>query len=291
MSEFQQSKRRHSKWRWFVLTVAGLCVIAVCVTARVWQRYHDVPEFYERATNRSVKDRRLARNRLKKSLEQMQQAATRSGSWNAKFDEQTINVWLAEQLPRRFFRLYRVGAREPVVAVEDGRLRAAVRYKKGHWDTIVSCDLEVEMTEAANVLAVRLVNLKAGSIPLPIEPFVRKISHEAKYGDVEIDWDFTDNGPVAMVSVPSRHEGYRVEPIVVESVLVRNNRLNLSGISGPRSTTAFRPRGSVHRFVSYQPLADDKADTCQPNPSSRTSIATRPSTEETKRLSGKTLSR
>ncbi|MEM9366480.1 MAG: hypothetical protein AAGD07_10830 [Planctomycetota bacterium] len=275
MIAFGKAKRRHVVVRWFGFTIAGLCVLGACATARMWQRYQDVPEFYRRATNQTVQDRRLARHRLRQSLEQMQQAASSSGRWSVNFDEQTINVWLSEQLPRRFFRLYRVGAREPVVAMEDGRLHAAVQYKKGHWDTVISCELEVEMTEAANVLAVRMLDLKAGSIPLPIEPFVRNISREAQHGDVMIDWDFTDRGPIAMVQVPFRHEGYHVEPIVVESVRVDNRHVKLSGLSGPRARSAFKPRGPLHRFVSYQPTTADEADKYQPDPTLRARVASK----------------
>ncbi|MCH7478988.1 MAG: hypothetical protein IIA14_12930, partial [SAR324 cluster bacterium] len=150
-------------------------------------------------------------------------------------------------------RLLAKGASEPRIVIEGDRVLAAVRYKNRHIDIVISCELEVELTEQPNMLALRVKDLKAGALPLPLSNFLKGISTEAAKSDLDIRWDVTDSGPVALLTVPSEHPRYVANPVVVESVQLVGRTLVLSGRTGPLAHESYHPQGPLYRFVSYRP--------------------------------------
>ncbi len=79
------------------------------------------------------------------------------------------------------------------------------------------------------------------------------ISNEAAAGDIDVNWDVTDDGPIALVMVPTEHPRYRQSPVIVECVKLVDGQLRLAGHTGPEAHQSYQPRGPVHRFVSFQP--------------------------------------
>lgn len=237
------------------------CTLALAVAAALitswwaWSQANHVPEFYKRARNQSGSVGEIARSALKHDVDRARKDAAKNQFWRASFSEEEINAWLQAELPERFDRLYTHGVSEPAIALENGQLLAAARYTSKRWDMVVSCRLTVEMTEEPNLLAIALSDLKAGALPLPLEPFVRRISKEAAMGDLEVRWDFTDEGPIALVTIPQDDDQYVLRPLVIEVVNLVAGQLQLAGRSGKQASTQYVPRGRVHRFVSYRPKA------------------------------------
>lgn len=250
------SKSSRSSLRFWGRIVAVVFAVTLVVAGMasywaVWQS-QQVPDFYKRAFNQSDQAMQVARNQLQFDVQQLQSDLSRRGSWNASFSEDEINAWLSDQLPERFDRLSKRGVREPAIAIEDGQILAAVHYQSSRWDTVVSCRLSVEMTEEPNLLAIHLSDLKAGALPLPLEPFVRRISREAALGDLDIRWDFTEDGPIALVHIPPEDPHYAFAPLVIELVSLTAGRLRLSGQAGQLAQDHYSPRGPLHRFVSFR---------------------------------------
>ncbi|KAA1260755.1 hypothetical protein LF1_32960 [Rubripirellula obstinata] len=218
-----------------------------------------VPDFYSQAkTIRPLPSIKASRN-LQSELRRFQSDRSKRGRWNTALSDQQVNAWLIEELPRAFPRLLAYGAREPRIKVEDDRILAAVRFQRGQIDTVISCEATVELTEQPNMLALRLHHLRAGAIPLPLNKFVRGISKEAAKGGLDIDWDFTDSGPVALVTIPSEDPRYHASPVVIESVNLVRGAMVLAGHTGDITAEEFKPVGSTHEFVSYLPRIHRRA--------------------------------
>ncbi|MGB7326217.1 MAG: hypothetical protein WBD31_15190 [Rubripirellula sp.] len=236
----------------------SLVVIAISVTsgAVAWwavQQSQYVPEFYTRASNNHSVTTAEANRRLKAEVQQLQTNVAKLGSWRAAFSDEQINAWLIEELPQKFPRLAALGASEPRIVIKNEKVQAAVRYKNRHIDTIVSCEFIVEMTEQPNMLAFRVQNLRAGALKLPLTKFLTGISKEAARGDIDVRWDMTDTGPIALVTVPSEDPRYALAPVVVESLITYDGAVLLAGHTGQLAHETFTPRGPVHQFVSYRP--------------------------------------
>ena len=242
--------------RWIKrIAIAATLLLAIFLTAGWWavEQTQHVPEFYARATKPRSDSTARASRHLAAEVEKLQSSVAKTGFWNADFSDGEINAWLIEELPKKFPRLLAKGASEPRIVIEDDRVLAAVRYKNRRIDTVISCELEVELTEQANMLALRVKDLKAGLLPLPLSNFLKGISTEAAKGDIDIRWDVPDSGPVALVTVPSEHPRYVSKPVIVESVQLVEGTLILSGHTGPMAHESYNPRGPVYRFVSYRP--------------------------------------
>ncbi len=220
-----------------------------------------VPDFYTRAKEIRPLPSIEASQNLQRELKRFQSDRSKRGRWNTALSDQQVNAWLVEELPRAFPRLLAYGAREPRIKVEDERILAAVRFQRGQIDTVISCEATVELTEQPNMLALRLLNLRAGAIPLPLNKFIRGISKEAAKGGLDIDWDFTDSGPVALVSIPSEDPRYNASPVVIESVNLVSGAVVLTGHTGDITAEEFRPIGSTYEFVSYHPKGQQRMHT------------------------------
>jgi hypothetical protein len=237
------------------IAIAFVLLLVIGLIAAWWavQQTQHVPEFYTRATQSLPKSTAEASRHLKAEVEQLQSDAAKIGSWEASFSDHEINAWLIEELPKKFPQLLSKGASQPRIIIEDDGLFAAVRYKNRRIDTVVSCELEVKLTEQPNMLALHVQNLRAGALPLPLGKFLKGISKEAAKGDIDIRWDVTDNGPIALATVPSEDPRYVSSPVIVESVRLVEGTLILSGHTGPLAHESYTPLGPVYRFVSYRP--------------------------------------
>ena len=252
--------------RWIKRMVLALVGVATVASALSWwavRQASQVPEFYTRLAAEAPEQSAQASRRLQADMERLQDDAAQLGSWQAAFSDDEINGWLVEELPKKFPRLLARGASEPRVVIEDGRLLAAAKYKNRGLETVVSCEIEVELTEQPNMLALRVSNLRAGALPLPLSKFLRGITREAAKGEVDVRWDLTDNGPVALATVPSEHPSYARRPVVVESVQLVQGRLVLAGHTGEHARDVYDPRGTVHRFVSYRHRENRNCQTAQ----------------------------
>lgn len=244
--------------RWVWAAVSFIAVGGVVVGGASWwavSQSQQVPDFYTRARNQSQENVDIARNQLEHDVARVRKQSLNGGLWKTSFGEDEINAWVQSEFPERFERLLAHGVTEPAIAIENGELFAAARYLSGSWDTVISCRLSVEMTEEPNLLAIALSDLKAGALPLPLEPFVRKISKEAAIGDLDIRWDFTKDGPIALVKIPQEEPRFAIKPLIIESINLIAGQLQLDGQGGQNAENAYRPRGPMHRFVSYRTRA------------------------------------
>lgn len=242
-----------SRWIFITLSIFVLLfMIGGGTSWWAWSQSRHIPEFYKRARDQSGPIGEIARSALAHDVKQARHDAAKNRHWHASFSEEEINAWLQTELPDRFERLVAHGVSEPAIALENGQLFAAARYVSNRWDTIVSCKLTVEMTEEPNMLAIALSDLKAGALSLPLEPFVRKISKEAALGDLDVRWDFTDQGPIALVTIPQDDDNYLLSPLVIEAVNLIAGQLKLGGRAGDKASVQYAPKGRVHRFVSYR---------------------------------------
>ncbi len=235
------------------LTIATSATLVIGGTVAWWvvQQTRQVPEFYTRATSQLPEKAAEASRRLRADVKQLKEDAGRAGSWRAQFSDDEINAWLVEELPQKFPRLLARGASDPRVVIEGDRILAAVRYNDRRIDTVISCEVRVALTEQPNMLAVKITALKAGALPLPLGKFLKGISKEAATGDIDVQWDLTESGPIALVTVPSDDPRYVISPVTVESVELADGRLSLAGHTGPLAHASFQPRGPVYQFVSY----------------------------------------
>ena len=222
-----------------------------------------VPEFYARATQATPVGTEAASQQLEADVAKLQKDVAKVGAWEAIFSEDDINAWLIEQLPIKFPQLYAKGASDPRISIQNDHLLAAVRYKDMRINTVISCELRVELTEEPNLLAVHIRNLQAGGLSLPLNQFMNEVSNEAAKGSIQIRWDLSESGPTALVQVPSEHPKYAHSPVIIESIRLIEGAVLLSGHTGQRAQTCYEPRSPVYQFVTYRPTKKRRPQTAR----------------------------
>lgn len=241
--------------RWILrITLVVGAVLGIASFASWWaiRQTHQVPDFYARAQKRLPMQTRAASQKLNEDVVRLKDDAARIGAWQAVFSVDHLNAWLVEEFPKQFPKLFARGASDPRIAIEDDRILVAARYKDHRFDTVVSCEVTLELTEEPNLIAVRVSHLRAGALPLPLNPFLKGITREAAHGDVDIQWDFSETGPVALVTIPSEHEDYVCGPVIVESLQLSEGNARLAGHTGPLAHQIFQPAGPIYQFASYR---------------------------------------
>jgi hypothetical protein len=246
--------------------ISTLAVLGIGFAFSWWavKQTQHVPEFYQRATSSADGRSRLSGQVVLETAVSStgdrvggESVGPQAKSWTEVFTVDEINAWLTKELPTSFPQLLAQGATDPRICIENGRVLAAARYRTQRFDMVISCELEVELTAEPNMLALRVKHLRAGSLPLPLTSFLTGISKEAAKGDVDIRWDDTEAGPVALVKVPCEHPRYVTTPVLVESVRLVDGALVLAGNTGPLAFRTFRPHGPLYQFVSYRPTHSD----------------------------------
>src|SRR6056297_921306 len=241
--------------RWLSrLACLGLLVglLLACLAYWALHQTQAVPDFYEQAVLHPPEKTAEIRQTMEAEVEQLQQSVQRTGSWSATFSDDQINAWLETALSAVFPKLLPRGVSDPRVVVEDDRVLAAARYRDQRIETVVSCEVRITLTDEPNIMALRIENLRAGALPLPLGRFVKKISQEVSNSDIEVRWDQEEDNatPVALVTVPSEHESYVRKPVIVESVELRAGELTLAGHTGPEARRSFNPQGAIYQLAS-----------------------------------------
>lgn len=234
------------------LLLVGL--MAACGLYWAYRQTRSVPEFYARAQRSVPEDASQVSRELEQQVEQLQEDVQRKGGWQAEFTDSQINAWLMLILPEEFPKLLPRGVEEPRVVIEKDKILLAARYRSSRIDTVVSCEVRIELTEEPNVLAVRIQNLRAGALPLPVSKFAKGISSEAAKSDIEVLWDkdSLDDSPVALITVPSDHKNYVNAPMIIESVELSDGKLSMMGHTGPDAIHAFEPQGPVYQLAALE---------------------------------------
>ena len=96
------------------------------------------------------------------------------------------------------------GVRGPRVALEPGHLRLYFRYGSEPWQTVVSIYLKVWLPrEEPNAVALELVSMRAGALPIVSQSLMEVISEAARRNDIGITWYRRQSNPVALLRFQS----------------------------------------------------------------------------------------
>jgi hypothetical protein len=218
------------------LRVAGVLLILLLTAGGIalflgYRATQQVPDFYGQAIQLEPEVQQEAGDVLEQHVLQLHNEVRQSGRWEAVFTDQQINGWLAYDLPEKFADVLPPGVSDPRVVIEDRQARIACRYDAKRFRSVISLDLEIHLTEEPNVLAVRIHQARAGLLPLPLKRFLDEITAQAGTADVIVRWSQDDGDPVALVTVPTRHDQYPRREVHLETVELRDGEVYLAGRS------------------------------------------------------------
>jgi hypothetical protein len=174
-----------------VLVIVGLCAMAK----------HE-PSYYRQATLPAGYERQSLSAQTTGQFFTLSNAlAHGEDEWPVTFKTEELNAYFQEQyynhggddnLPDGFSA--------PRVKLEDGKMRVGVRYGKGSLSTILTLEIKLWLVkDEVNVLAMEIVSLQAGSLPLSTGTLLDYISEAARRENIDITWYRHEGHPVAIM--------------------------------------------------------------------------------------------
>jgi hypothetical protein len=122
-------------------------------------------------------------------------------NWEIKFTGQQLNAFFQEHY-------YQFGGDDnlpddchsPRVKIEDGKMRIGFRWGSGTLSTIMSLEIKLwKVPQDVNTLAMEIVSIQAGGLPLSTSSWLDRISEKARRENIEISWYRKDGHPVAVM--------------------------------------------------------------------------------------------
>ena len=122
--------------------------------------------------------------------------------WSASFAASDLNCFCSEMLsdrPSGLESLLPEDCTNPRLAIEGDRIKLGFTYGEGFWSSVVWVELRVWLPKhETNVIAVELVSLKAGALPMSAQSLLESIREAVHDANVEVSWYRHEGRPVGL---------------------------------------------------------------------------------------------
>jgi hypothetical protein len=230
---------RRRSWLWFGLLTVGLLSGSGAV---LWWLLRCEPDFYRTAAVLAGPQRtRLSAEFHGKTLNFLTNVfVDKEPRWAESFAAEPINCYFAEDftLVRPEDRILPQGLHSPRLAFEDDRLRLGMQFGRGNSSIVLSLDLRVWLVaKKDNAIALEVLGLRAGAIPLPTQMLLERISEIVRPLNIEVNWYRHNGHPVAILQL----QADQARPtVLVQRLQFSAGRLDLAGQAlevAPRGAT------------------------------------------------------
>ena len=195
---------RKRKRGWFRI-LFSLVVVLMFAGGLAWLAAHEaqrMPQAYEAVLR--VESDVAARNgsKLEHNLVRLQNAARTKTPWQIEFTQDQINGWFVSDLPEKFPDAMPEMIRNPRVVIEDQELKFIFKLVTESLEGFVVAQAEIFCTQVENEVAVRIVDVRSGFVPLPIGPWVQRIESLFQNIGIPVRWTELEQDPVAVFTIP-----------------------------------------------------------------------------------------
>jgi hypothetical protein len=220
----------------------------------VYYAAQQVRPFYERALRVEPEALQRGRRELESRATALYSDARQLGKWQAIFTADQINGWLATQLADKQGRELPANFRDPRVAIAPGLLTLGFRTKSRGVDTVISVDAAVSLTDDGAV-AIRLMSVRAGALPLPVLPLADELATACKNLSLPVRWTQQDGLPVAVVEIRS-DDSTEKRQFHIDAIELGESELYLAG----RTEIATTAGGAMPRIAGAGTAADQEIE-------------------------------
>ncbi len=219
--------RKRIRFALIAVTLLGILAVAIYATYRASQQ---VPEFYTEAISIPAEAQEEESDIMLQQITTLHNELQGKGSWREVFKAQTINGWLAVDLPRNYPTLLPRGMHDPRVHIGPEGITMACQVNRGGFHGVVSLQISafVESDESNDVVGLRVHKARLGAIPWSFRTVLDKITDAAQKSNIDIRWRQADSDPVALIKIASA-KGNRKQNIRIDSILLEEGAMIVSG--------------------------------------------------------------
>src|SRR5262245_26734264 len=226
------------------VALAVAVVLVIALAAMLWGVYQasqQVPEFYEQALAAPPETQAAAGQALERQAATLNNQVRRPGRWEARFTQDQINGWLAVDLPKKFPGSLPRGVSDPRVAVSPEEIQLAVKWQQGNTSAVLSAAGDAYLTEEPNQIAIRILAVRAGALPVPLARFLDEIAERAASSGLPLEWTEIEGDPVALIMLPLDREEFRGKQLLVEELRLEEGAIVVAGKTDDGSLGAAQP--------------------------------------------------
>lgn len=220
-------RRKH-----WVLSLGMLILVGGTTTGVVLFLLRHEPRLYRELAIAPGPEREQASGICQSRIIDLMNAITNDDpTWSATFTQDQLNSYFQEDFVRSggLDSLREAGIRDPRISIEPEQVRLAFRYGNGFWETVISIDVRMWLTaQEPNVVAMELLALRGGSLPIPSRSLLDYISEAAHQLNIEVTWYRHNGHPVALM----QFQADQVRPTVqLQRLQIQSGRIFLAGRS------------------------------------------------------------
>lgn len=205
----------------------ALLVVLVALLWSAYQAVRRVRPFYQQALQLDEVVLERGSRELESRATALYSDTQQAGRWQAIFTAEQINGWLAVQLAQNHADQLPDNVREPRVAISPEAITLGFRTEVGGTDTVVTVDATPFLTESG-AIAVRLVSVHAGTLPLPVLQVADEIATACQGLSLPVRWTRHEGQPVAVIDVQGE-AATGGQQIAVETIELGEGSLYVEG--------------------------------------------------------------
>jgi hypothetical protein len=207
-----------------------LVVLAFCAGG-LYYATQRVPDFYVEALENTpaAEQQREQSDALERDALRLHNESGHVGDWEAVFTDTQLNAWLAVDLPEKHGNALPNGISEPRVKITAERVMIAFQYEQEGVSTVVSVAAELYLTDTPNQLAVRILGVHAGWLPVPLKRYLDEMSERTRAQGIPVFWTQEREDPVALVQLPTDHPDFANRGVELKSVELREGEIRFAG--------------------------------------------------------------
>lgn len=217
---------RKQRTLWIAIGLVATTLVAGALGG-VYAALGRVRPFYQEALALDPETLETGSRELESRATALYSEARQPGQWRAAFTSDQINGWLALQLVEVYADALPEEVSEPRVAIDNDRLTVGFRARRGGVETVVSADATVMLTDEGEV-AIRLLSVQAGAMPLPVMQVADDVSQACRELSLPVRWTQVDGQPVALVDVNHGASAKKAQ-IMLDAVELREDAIYLAG--------------------------------------------------------------
>ena len=224
--------RMRRTWRWLIATGSLLTAIVVGCLVWLYSASQHVPEFYAHAVEIPAAKAAEQGERLERAVLQLQNEVRSDDRFQMTFTAGEINGWLASDLIEKFPKALPTGVSNPRVALEPKTILIAFRFDQGV-PTVVTLAFEPLLLAEENQLAIRVRQVKAGAVSVPLGPLLEEIAKRAQAAKIPLRWEQDDGVPTAIIPLQFLADAYRDKHVVLDTLAVEAEQITIAGRTIP----------------------------------------------------------
>lgn len=192
-----------------LFVVAGCVLVAAGMLLWGYRASQFVPQRYEELLQADASQQAAASTEMFNRAQRLVNQAKRPGKWRASFTAEQINGYLAVDFEKQFTDVLDGRFSEPRLDVGEKSITLFSRYDGATGETVLSLEFEPFLAEG-DMLGLRLVDARAGSLPLPAGRIREALSEAAEGAELGVRWVEEADGWVALVAIPPTKQGRHV---------------------------------------------------------------------------------